>query len=125
MVKYLRDGKEMDAPVLLAAAPETIPRSQTLLDGDNPLSGLTVVNLSPAVSEELGVRSSKSGVVVIDVGDGPARRLGFRKGDVIVDVNGYDIDNVETLSHVLEQERGAWSLAVNRNGRLLRLRVAG
>jgi type II secretory pathway component PulC len=51
--------------------------------------------------------------------------LGFRKGDVILDINGTDIDSVETLSNVLAEERGYWSLAVNRNGRLLRLRVSG
>jgi Do/DeqQ family serine protease len=125
MVKYLRDGKERDAPILLVAAPETIPRSETVLEGDNPLSGLTVVNLSPAVSEELGIQTAKSGVVVIDVGEGPARRLGFRRGDVVVDINGYDIESVETLSEVLAQDAGGWSMAVNRKGRLLRLRVAG
>ena len=125
VVSFLRDGKQKDAPVMLISAPETTPRSETKLDGDNPLSGLTVVNLSPAVSEELGIDRVKTGVVVTDVGDGVARRLGFRKGDVIVDINGRDIDSVDTLSEVLAHGGDSWSLAVNRNGRLLRLRVAG
>lgn len=125
VIKYLRDGKENDAAVLLAVAPETTPRSETTLDGDNPLSGLTVVNLSPAVSEELGIDTVRSGVAVAEVGEGVGRKLGFRRGDVIVDVNGRDIDSVETLSDVLAQGAEAWSLAINRNGRLLRLRVAG
>ncbi|HEY7749811.1 MAG TPA: DegQ family serine endoprotease [Aestuariivirgaceae bacterium] len=125
VIRYLRGGREKEARVLLAAAPETIPRAVTKIDGNNPLAGLTVVNLSPAVSEELGVKTAKTGVAITDVGDGQARRLGFRKGDVILDINGTDIDSVETLSNVLAEERGYWSLAVNRNGRLLRLRVSG
>jgi Do/DeqQ family serine protease len=125
VVKYLRNGRVSDVRVLLVKAPETVPRSETKLDGNNPLSGLTVVNLSPAVSEELGIEKVKSGVVVTDVGDGVARQLGFRKGDVIVDVNGQDIDSVETLSEILQEGADTWSLAVNRNGRVLRLRVAG
>jgi Do/DeqQ family serine protease len=125
LIKYRRAGKEINAPVIMAAAPETIPRAETKVDGDNPLSGLTVVNLSPAVGEELGIDSIKSGVVVTGVGEGSGRRLGFRKGDVIVDVNDQHIDSVETLSDILAQEAQVWSLRINRNGRMLRLRVAG
>jgi Do/DeqQ family serine protease len=124
-IKYLRNGKEMDTSVLLTVAPETIPRAETKVEGDNPLSGLTIVNLSPAVSEELGINRVKSGVVVTEVGEGPGRQLGFRKGDVIIDVNGQDVDSVQTLSVILAQGADFWSLAVNRNGRLLRLRVTG
>jgi Do/DeqQ family serine protease len=124
VVKYLRDGKESDVPVLLVKAPETVPRSETKLDGNNPLSGLTVVNLSPAVSEELAIEKVKSGVAVTDVGAGVGRQLGFRKGDVIVDVNGHGIDSVKTLSAILQEGADMWSLAVNRKGRVLRLRVA-
>jgi serine protease Do len=125
VVKYLRNGRSADAPILLIAAPETTPRSETVLDGENPLSGLTVVNLSPAVSEELGIDISQGGVAVIDVGAGRARRLGFRKGDVIVGINDEEIDSVETLAKILALGSDHWSLRINRNGRLLRLRVAG
>jgi Do/DeqQ family serine protease len=124
-VKYQRDGKDREVPVILAAAPETTPRSETRVEGNNPLSGLTVVNISPAVSEEFGITTAKSGVAVVEVGEGPAQQLGFRKGDVILDVNGARIDSVETLSDVLSQGADHWSLAVNRNGRRLRLRVSG
>ena len=35
------------------AAPETVPRDQRVIEGSSPFAGSTVVNLSPAVSEEL------------------------------------------------------------------------
>jgi Do/DeqQ family serine protease len=124
-VKYQRDGKDVEVPVILAAAPETTPRSETRVEGNNPLAGLTVVNISPAVSEEFGITTAKSGVAVVGVGEGPAQQLGFRKGDVILDINGQEIDSVDTLSAVLAQGADEWSLAINRNGRQLRLRVSG
>ena len=124
-VRYQRDGKDMEVPVVLAAAPETTPRSETKVEGDNPLAGLTVVNLSPAVSEEFGINTAKTGVAVVEVAEGPAQQLGFRKGDVILDVNGQEIDSVDTLSTVLSRGADVWSLAINRKGRQLRLRVSG
>jgi Do/DeqQ family serine protease len=124
-IKYLRDGKDVEVPVILAAAPETTPRSETRITGDSPCAGLTVVNISPAVSEELGIATAKSGVAVAAVGNGPAQRLGFRKGDVILEINGQEIDRVETLVAVISRTPEYWSMAVNRNGRLLRLRVTG
>jgi Do/DeqQ family serine protease len=125
LVHYRRQDKETEASVLLAAAPETIPRAETRLEGNNPLSGLTVVNLSPAVSEELGLEDVNSGVAVVDPGDSIGKRLGFRKGDVIVDINGQPINSVQILSEVLATGADYWSLAISRNGRLLRLQVAG
>ena len=124
-VRYQRDGKDMEVSVVLAAAPETTPRSETKVEGDNPLAGLTVVNISPAVSEEFGITTAKTGVAIVEVAEGPAQQLGFRKGDVILDVNGQEIDSVDTLSAVLSQGADFWSLAINRNGRQLRLRVSG
>ncbi len=53
--------------------------------------------MSPAVSEELGLSTAKIGVVVAEVAEGPAQQLGFRKGDVILDINGQEIDSVDTL----------------------------
>jgi S1-C subfamily serine protease len=84
-----------------------------------------VVNISPAVSEEFGITTAKIGVAVVEVAEGPAQQLGFRKGDVILDINGQEIDSVDTLSAVLSQGADYWSLAINRNGRQLRLRVSG
>jgi S1-C subfamily serine protease len=125
LVRYRRQDKETEARVLLAAAPETTPRAETIVEGNNPLSGITVVNLSPAVSEELGIENVRSGVAIVNPGNGIGRRLGFRKGDVIVDINGQPINSVQTLSEVIAEAPDYWSLAINRNGRLLRLEVDG
>jgi serine protease Do len=45
-VKVIRGGKELILEVPLAAPPEDPPRERSLLDGRQPLSGATVVNMS-------------------------------------------------------------------------------
>ena len=53
-VRVVRGGKELVVNVKLAAPPENPPRDKAQLDGRQPLSGATVVNMSPAVAGQLG-----------------------------------------------------------------------
>jgi S1-C subfamily serine protease len=55
---------------------------------------------------------------------GPARRF-FRKGDVILEVNGVPIDSIATLEQTSRAADGYWEFSVNRRGRVLRLRLGG
>ena len=64
-LRVLRDGKPEDIVITLVAAPEVPPRDETLLEGDNPLAGASIVNLSPAVAEELGIDDAWEGVMVV------------------------------------------------------------
>ncbi len=122
-VNYLRDSRQHAASLTLIAAPETPPRSETRLDGRNPFAGLIVANLSPAVTEELGLAGGLSGVVVTKLEDGPARRLGFRPGDVIAELNGEEIDSVRDLAKMLSDGADYWLITVNRKGRLVRMQL--
>ena len=125
-VTWLRGSEPRSARLMLIAPPEVPPREETLVQGRSPLAGLVVGNLSPAVAEELGLRASAAGVVVLDVRGGPARRVGFRKGDVLVEVNGVAVDKVQRLSDVVTRPgSGIWEIAVERGGRVLRMQIAG
>jgi Do/DeqQ family serine protease len=120
IIEFQRNGKAMDARVKLAAAPETVARALTTIEDRSPLQGLVVVNLSPAVAEELGVPSSLSGVIAVDVTPGPAQRF-FRKGDIVMGVNGADISNVDELVAAVKDDPGYWQIQINRGGRKLTL----
>jgi Do/DeqQ family serine protease len=125
-ITWLRGGEPNSADVELIAPPEVPPREETLVQGRSPFAGLVVANLSPAVADELGLRVSSTGVVVVDVRGGPARRVGFRKGDVLVEVNGVVLDEVARLSDVITRRgRGLWDIAVERDGQLLRMQITG
>ena len=124
IVEYERDGKRTETRVKLVGAPETTARNETLLKGRSPFAGLVVANLSPAVADELGLDSTATGVVATEVKGGPARRF-FRKGDVILEVNGVVIDSVDTLNSAINESQGYWQFALNRGGRVLRLQLGG
>lgn len=124
IVEYQRKGDRKEARAKLIEAPETVPRKITLLSGNSPFAGLVVANLSPAVSEELNLPGASSGVVAMDVKGGPARRI-FRKGDIVLEVNGSIIDSVDKLATSLESAEGYWEFAINRSGRVLRMQLGG
>ena len=48
----------------------------------------------------------------------------FRKGDVILEVNGVVIDSVDTLNDAINKSDGFWQFAINRSGRVIRMQLA-
>ena len=124
IIEYQRGGDRKEIQVTMVAAPETVERKDTLVEGRNPLAGLVAANLSPAVAEELGLPTDLRGVVAAKISDGPAQRF-FKRGDVILEVNGNAIDSVETLQAVLAKHEGVWRIGINRGGRILKLAIGG
>ncbi|MET3599115.1 Do family serine endopeptidase [Martelella mangrovi] len=115
-----RNGAVTHVALPLALAPEDPPRDTRVIGGASPFSGVTVENISPRVAEELRLSGISDGVVVSNVEQGtPAARIGFAKGDVIVAVNGEEVDSTQTLEAEADQEPGAWRLTINRGGRMI------
>ena len=101
------------------APPATPARDEQVLSGRNPFDGATVVNLSPALADELGVDPFQGpGVMVIRVGRGFSMNAGLRPGDMIRSVNGREIRNVRDLTAAAAAgaETGAWQVTIQRNG---------
>src|SRR5208283_1302660 len=66
----LRGGKKIVAPMKLVAAPEIPPRDPVKIKGPSPFAGATVINISPAVTEELSIQGVSTGVVATEIEDG-------------------------------------------------------
>jgi Do/DeqQ family serine protease len=101
------------------APPATPARDEQVLSGRNPFDGATVVNLSPALADELGVDPFQGpGVMVIRVGRGFSMNAGLRPGDMIRSVNGREIRTVRDLTAAAAAgaETGAWQVTIQRNG---------
>jgi S1-C subfamily serine protease len=81
---------------------------------------MVVANLSPAVAEELGVPSSLSGVIALEIQGGPAKRF-FRKGDILLEVNGVSIASVDDLQRAVAVDESYWEFQINRGGRKLQM----
>lgn len=122
----LRGGKKLVLPVKLAAAPETRPRDAVKLGGRTPLTGITAMNMSPAVAEELSMDPSNEGVVVADIEDSSAAaQVGFQKGDVIIAVNGQKIATSRDLDRAMRERSRVWELTINRKGQVFTTVLGG
>jgi len=121
-----RRGREITLRLPLRMAPEDPPRDVTLLDGHNPLAGAQVANLSPALAEELSLEPMQQGVIVLNVARGSAaREIGVQPGDVVLGVNGHEIDSVAALKRALAQRSARWALSVRREGKVLSVVIEG
>ena len=115
------NGIEREVALKLERAPETRPKDERLIDGRNPFAGALVANLSPRLAEDMQMPVELQGVVVEDISRGsPAARLGFAPRDVIVNVNGVDIDTTERLQSVIDNQPDFWRVEIERDGRRIR-----
>lgn len=122
----MRGRNKLTLPVKMVVAPETRPRDPVKVAGRSPLSGLTMVNLSPAVAEELTIDPSSEGVAVFDVdADSPAAQLGFQKGDIILSVNRDRIVNSRDIDRLMSARARGWELSINRQGQVINTFVRG
>jgi Do/DeqQ family serine protease len=124
IVEYRRGEKEFEARVQLIAAPETTPRDETLIDSQTPFAGLVIANLSPALAEEVGYKTTAEGVVVLDIKGGPSARL-FRKGDALLSINQRDIKTVADVKELTAERQPRWLITVLRGNRKITLRFRG
>ena len=117
----VRDAKEYVAKLDLQAAPETVPRDELEIAGFSPLTGARVLNLSPAVAEEMAYRGKTEGVIVGTVADGSlADEAGLLRGDVVIEVNGVRITSTRHLAEVCADKVRYWEVVIERRGRLIR-----
>ncbi len=116
-----RKGKQIDVKMKAEAPPEDPPREETLIQGNNPLSGAVVANLSPALIEDLNQLPADSGVVVLGTKGGNAARIGLQAGDLVLAANGNKIASVKELTRVMAAG-GAMVMQIGRGEKTITLR---
>ncbi len=122
LLEFRRGNQSQQVAISLMAAPETVNRQDTTITGNTPLAGLVVANLSPAVADELGIATGAQGVVVTEIKSGPAQQF-LAKGDILREVNGVAIDQVDTLRGVLQKGGRSWLIGFERGGQKVYLRL--
>jgi Do/DeqQ family serine protease len=121
----IRSGRKLAIDVALRAAPRSGKEDARSLSGVHPFDGARVANILPGTAEELGLEEEE-GVVVLGVREqSTAARLGFRPGDVIMQVGRTRIATVNELEATLRVRQSLWQIAVKRGDRLLELQVPG
>ncbi len=125
-IQVWRDGQLKTFTVTADTPKKTPAPNKTVLEGTNPFQGLTVVNMSPGLAEELDLDPFIRGVVVSGLARGTlSSRYRFRPGDIIIKVDGQDIDNTKQLQRLLTKNEGerSWSIVVERGGRIINSRL--
>ena len=127
VASIIRRGKQRTIGVDLEVAPETPAREETLLRGKQPLAGAVVVNLSPAVAEEMHLDPFQDGVVVRRVAPrSPAKSyLDLKAGDIVLKVNGLPVTSVREIVREVAKPTTRWELRLRRGQRTVDLVVGG
>ena len=100
--------------------------SEVQIGGRNPLDGASVIDLSPAAAEQLGVDPfvvTGGGVLVTKVGDGFAAQFGIQPGDMIRAINGQAVGSVRGLQAALASGGHDWQITIQRRGQKISARV--
>lgn len=119
-VTVLRNGKEQTLNITAEAAPNTPAPDERTIAGANPFSGVTVVNMSPAEADTLGIDAfAGQGVLVTRVGAGFAQSAGFQPGDFIREVNGRKIQTTRDLAAATSVSSRTWHVTIERNGQIV------
>jgi serine protease Do len=126
-IDYHRNGKALVANLVMAKAPENVPRDLTPIKGQNPFSGATLGNLSPAFAEELGIEDATSGVVVVEIDPTgiAAQLVRLRPGDILVSIDGQEVNRAADAKKMLAARRPQWRLVIKRHDQLLNVIVPG
>lgn len=123
-VVYWRYGEQKNTEIVLEE-PSYMPAPDfKLFVGNNPLTGVTVANLSPGLANDIGIDVSATGVVILDVQGGKiASRLGLTAGDIILLVNNQNITDTESLEKAMRVKNNYWKFVISRDGKKLSFEV--
>jgi Do/DeqQ family serine protease len=120
----VRKGRTTKLEVALRPVPSAALGARDLA-GVHPFDGARVGNILPGLSEVLGVEEDQ-GVVILGVRPrSTAARLGFRAGDVVLQVGRDRIRSVADLERALSLRQRGWFVMVKRGGQVLQLQLQG
>lgn len=112
-----RGDSERQVTIRAEAPPASPARDERIITGRNPLQGATVVNLSPAVAEQIGIDPfTGPGVIITSSGRGLAAQAGLKNGDIVRAVNGRRVANVRELVGALGSGGPVWRITIERGG---------
>jgi Do/DeqQ family serine protease len=124
-IDIVRAGKPQRLAIALETAPDT-GRDEIVIKSRSPFQGAKVSNISPAVADELRLDSNVEGVVIVELGDdAPALGVGFKKGDVILNVNNQRIAKTSDLDRATREPARFWRITVLRDGQQISVTLGG
>ncbi|MBW8732858.1 MAG: Do family serine endopeptidase [Asticcacaulis sp.] len=122
-VHVLRGGKTLDLKIRATAPVASPARDERTIRGQNPFSGAHVVNLSPAVADDLGIDpfDAPNGVMIssIDSAQTYAAGVGLLPGDIIRQVNGRTVATTADLDAIIKAGARGWRITIQRGDQVI------
>jgi Do/DeqQ family serine protease len=123
-ILFVRGGKEQSAALRLKLPPDEPARDPRTIEGDNPLGGVSVDNLSPRFNEQVGLDPFRAGVVVTDLDRRSyAARQGLRRSYRILSVNGRKVASTAALAAEMAKPSTYWEIEIDAGQRVVLWRV--
>jgi Do/DeqQ family serine protease len=121
----MREGEETTLPILLTEPMSAKDPTPLTIEGRNPLQGVSVRTLSPALALEIGVSPMKQGVVIAEMmQNAPAVQLGIKPGDVLESVNKQMVKTKEDAVNFLQNDANGWVLVIRRGQKMMTLQIS-
>jgi len=121
-----RDGDAVVITLPLVAINNTLGSEDLLLEQAGRFSGAYINDVGPVEIEKYELPYNFLGVIVTALADNsPAQRLGLRKGDIILSLNGEGIANAAQLEKIVQQRVSGWRLTVRRGNQVINSFVSG
>jgi serine protease Do len=117
-ITVVRDGREQTLTATLGELPSRgVDATPTEDAANRGGAGLSVEPLTPETARRLGIENDAEGLVVTGVDpSGPAADAGFRRGDVIQEVDGKKIDDAASLRRELARAGDRPALVLVQRG---------
>jgi len=114
-IKFERDNKIKTKRIKLAKMPGN---SEFFGKTNGAIEGLELRNLDSETKYRFSIPSNLSGVLVVNVEeDSKAEKFGFKRGDIIIQVENYEIHNIKEFKMALRESKKAKKrVYVNRKG---------
>jgi serine protease Do len=115
-LQVVRDGSQRTVSLTLGTFPDEAERDESSPSRGDKL-GMTLRDLTPSAADQLQLPRGTTGVVVMAVEAGEAAEdAGLQRGDVIVSVNGQDVQDVASFDREIAKAKadGVARLRVRR-----------
>ena len=112
----IRDKKEQNLTLTLAK----LSTAQSVAKEVGSIQGLEVSELTPTMKENYGIPSNIQGIFISQVApNSKAEELGFREGDIIVQIESFSISDLKSFNDALKRYKGQPKrMLINRGGRI-------
>lgn len=113
----IREGSEREVNVTLGSVPGQSQEQKRSLKETEERLGLRVEPVTSELKSELKAPSAKGMAIAEILPGSPADRIGLKRGDIIFEVNGRQVDDLESWQNVMGSVKNSAVLLVWRDGR--------